>query len=142
MIIRVILFIILSFGFLGSKGQVKSKSIKLEYFDTNPTNGDGCEGNFTYDTISVEKGKFIFFTDLRKLAYIKVGGKNISLKNMGYVQLSKKKSKSTFKGGGYTIILTTTTVKEYDEGGLEAGTLEISNGVDKEIIKVHGESGC
>ncbi|MDP9041130.1 MAG: hypothetical protein M3N30_04050 [Bacteroidota bacterium] len=60
----------------------------------------------------------------------------------GYIQLSKRKYKSTYKGEGYTIILITTPVKEYDEGSLDKGTLEIANGQNKVVIKVHGEAGC
>jgi hypothetical protein len=51
--------------------------------------------------------------------------------------------KATFKGNGYTVILTINSVKQTgDESNLDKGSLEVIKGSYKLIIKIHGESGC
>lgn len=137
-----ILCVILIFWFFESKGQGNDKGIKLDYFDSKPTEIDGCEGDYTYDTTSLNKGKFILVTNIQKLAFIRVNGENIRLEIVEFIQLAKGKSKATYKGNGYIVVLKTGTIKVYDEGALEAGTFEISNGSNKVTIKVHGQSGC
>ena len=125
-----------------SKAQQNNKNIKLEFFGKIPVEIDGCEGDYTNDTLSLKKKKYLLITNVQDLAFIQVEGKKISLTRKGEIQFSNNKYKSIYQGGGYTIILITTAGKEVDESVSERGTLEISNGSNKIVIKIHGISGC
>jgi hypothetical protein len=124
------------------RAQQTGKDVQLTFFNKLPPEIDGCGGFYTYDTTSLKKEKYLFVTDLQKLAFMMVDGKKISLKLAGHSLIQKKIYKVTYSGSGYTVILTTTSVRESDEVWLEKGTVEITKGEQKIIIKIHGESGC
>jgi hypothetical protein len=118
-------------------------SIKLDYFKEVPAEVDGCNGSFTYDSISLKQEKFIVVIDLQKLAFIRVNGIIVRLTLSESKHLSEKKSKDIYKGGGYTLVLITTEGKRVsDELYLSSGTMEISTGNQKLHLKIHGEGGC
>src|SRR5215469_16157193 len=125
-----------------ASGQQKIQSIKLDFFNKIPFQIDGCSGLYTYDSTSLKKKKYIVVTDLQETAFINVDGKQITLKLIKNVEFSKDSYRTIYKGSGYTIVLTTKTLKQSDEVWIEGGTLEISKGQNKVTIKIHGESGC
>ena len=128
--------------FASAYGQAE-KPIKLDYFKETPTEIDGCSGSFTYDSVSLKQEKYIVITNLQKLAFIRINGQTIKLTLYVKKHPSVKKFIESYKGGGYTMILTTVEGKQTgDETSLSSGTMEISNGSDKLIIKIHGEGGC
>ncbi|HET7003219.1 MAG TPA: hypothetical protein VFI33_17975 [Puia sp.] len=108
-----------------------------------PAEIDGCSGSYTYDTISLKNEKFIVITDLQKLAFIRINGEIIKLTLYEEKHPSDKSFIGKYKGGGYTIIINTVEGKQIgDELWLSSGTLEISNGNHKQILRIHGEGGC
>ena len=124
-------------------GQEKVQSIKLDFFNKVPSEIDGCSGLYTYDSTSLKSKKYIIITDLQETAFIKVDGKQITLKRISNSELSKNSYKTVYKGSGYTVVLTTKILKQSgDEVWIEGGSVEISKGQTKVIIKIHGESGC
>jgi hypothetical protein len=123
--------------------QQNNAPIKLDFFKSIPKVIDGFSCIYTYDTTSLKKERYVFISNIQDLGLIKVNGKTISLKMVSNKQVSKVSWKYVFKGSGYTITLTTKQVKQtVEEVSLESGTLEVINGVNKLIIKIHGESGC
>lgn len=139
-----ILFLSLSFCLLVviSKGQQNTESLKMDFITKFPSVIDGCSGVYTYDTTSTKKKKYIIVTDLQELGFIKIHGKEIKLNITDKKDLSSTSFRTTFKGDGYTVILTTNTVKQIDELSIENGTLEITKGSLKMVLTIHGESGC
>lgn len=126
-----------------SYGQQEKQLLKLEFFDKIPLEIDGCSGLYTYDTTLIKKEKYIIITDLQDLAFIKVQGRQIKLKFFKNIELQQSTYKAIYKGEGYTITLTTSTVKQIDtELSLENGKLEILKGTSKLSVKIHGKSGC
>ena len=126
-----------------TNGQQSNATLKLDFITKIPSVIDGCSGLYTYDATSLKKEKYIIVWDLQEIAFIKVQGKEIKLQTTDKKELPKSVYKATFKGGGYTVILTTKTVKKTgEESSLDNGTLEIIKGSDKLLIKIHGESGC
>ena len=126
-----------------ANGQQKTQTIKLEFFKKIPSQIDGCSGLYTYDSTSLKKKKYIVVTNLQETAFIKVKGNRITLKRISNTELSKNSYKAIFKGGGYTLVLTTKTLKQSgDEVWIERGSVEILQGKNKVTIKIHGESGC
>ena len=128
---------------LGLYGQETNKPIRLDLFRKIPAQIDGCNGLYTYDSISLKKKTYIVAIDLEDLAFISVGSKIISLKRISHKELSNKVFEYIYKGSGYKITLKTKVVKEIgEEVSLDAGTVEIYDGKSKIILKIHGEVGC
>jgi hypothetical protein len=140
-------FFFLTLAFLTSafvaSGQQKTQPLKLGFFNSIPSQIDGCSGLYTYDSTSLKKKKYIVVTDLQEMAFIKVDGKQIALTRTSNTELSKNSYRSVYKGSGYTMVLTTKTLKQSgDEVWIEGGSVVISQGQNKLTIKIHGESGC
>ena len=128
--------------FASAHGQVE-RPIILDYFKGTPAEIDGCSGSFTYDSISLKHEKYIVITDLQNLAFIKISGEIIKLTLYEKKHPSDKRFIEKYKGSGYTLILSTVEGKQIgDELWLSSGTIEISNGNHKLILKIHGEGGC
>jgi hypothetical protein len=126
-----------------ANGQQPAETIVLDFFTKIPPQIDGCSGLYTYDSLSLQTNKYVFVTNLQDAAFIKVAGKQIALQQTGTKILPKNTYRSTFKGNGYTVILTTRTLRQTgEEAWVEGGTIEISHGTAKRTIKIHGESGC
>lgn len=137
------LSLLLAFFSLLAKGQQPAETIVLEFFKKIPSQIDGCSGTYTYDSLSLQTSKYVFVTNLQEAAFIKVAGKQIALQRTGTKILSGKIYKTTFKGSGYTVVLTTRTLRQTgEEAWIEGGTLELSHGTVRRTIKIHGESGC
>jgi hypothetical protein len=121
----------------------KEAPIKLDYFKEIPSEIDGCSGSFTYDSIPLKNQKYVVVVDLQNLAFVRINGTIIRLTLSEHKNITKNKSKDSYQGGGYSVILTTTEGRRIgDELYLSSGTIEISNGKQKSIFKIHGEAGC
>ncbi len=158
--IRILLtkILILSSVFLflsaGIKAQAKEDRFKLNYFDRIPPEVDGCNGLYTYDTVSLKSKKYIIVTDLSEYAMINVNGNQIQLKYSGNGALAgvnaqaKKIFNTVYKGKNYQVILNTKPEKkagknwEESETWRDRGTVEIIVGDRHVKIRVHGISGC
>lgn len=70
-------------------------------------------------------------------------GKQIALKRISTTECSRNAYKSIYKGSGYTLVLTTRILKQPgDEEWIEGGSVDISQGLNKVKIMIHGEAGC
>lgn len=117
---------------------------KLDAFASVPDTIDGCGDYYAAESDSATKGNYIFLSNMTEFAIIRVDGKNIFLKKNK--DLSKEITPShfisVFEGNGYKATLEAKIAEQYDEGGFYKGTLEIAAGNEKQVIKVHGETGC
>lgn len=118
-------------------------AIRLDYFPSIPRAIDGCGGTYTYDSVSLKKEKYIFIDNQQELAFIYVGGKEITLKRVSGAVLGKKTYKDVYLGSGYTVTAIVKTVKTTDEeDAFVEGTLEVRKGQSVLKLKIHGEAGC
>lgn len=148
------IFIFIAFSTnLYAQGGVKP--LRLDLFHGIPKQVDsGCNGLYTYDSVSLKKEEYIIVTNLQGSAYIIVNRVQIRLKLIGDPstdignKLITKTYMAVFQGVNYQVILKTTTDKNDDEtwGSTETwrdmGTLVIIRGKQRVIIKIHGISGC
>lgn len=117
--------------------------IKLDFFKSIPNEIDGCSGLYTYDTTSLKDQQYIFVTNLQDLAFIRINGKTISLKEMSREQLSPTSWRKVYDSDEYSVILVTKESKRVvDYVYLYTGILEITNDSGYIKIQVHGECGC
>jgi hypothetical protein len=124
-------------------GQNSNETFKLDLIKIVPSTFDGCSAVYTFDTTSLKKKQYILLWDLQEAALIKVRGEEIKLKTISQTEMTNSGYKTTFKGNGYTVILTINSVKQTgDESNLDKGSLEVIKGSYKLKIKIHGESGC
>jgi hypothetical protein len=131
--------LLIGIGLLTQVGN--AQSVKLGYFTKVPKNYRDCGALYTYDSIVLEKKKFIFLSDFQNLGLIIINGKQVKL----LLQDSKtvgKENISVYSGGGYTVTLTNTTTVTGKKLDLESGWLEVKKGKVLLKLKVHGESGC
>jgi len=130
-------FFILMFYFTAAA----QSHIKLGYFSKVPANVQKCGALYTYDTTSLTIKKYILLTDFQNLGWIIIEGKQIKLQ-LADAQTKGKTNISTYKGGGYTITLSSITSGHKGSLDMETGTLQIINGAKKLSINIHGQSGC
>lgn len=124
-------------------GQNSNEKFKLDLIKSVPSAFDGCSAVYTFDTTSLKKRQYILLWDLQGAALVKVGGEEIKLKTISQTEMNNSGYKATFKGYGYTVILTIKSIKQTgDESNLDKGSLEVIKGSYKLVIKIHGESGC
>ena len=133
---------ILTCIFCASLSNAKAQTLKLDYFTKVPTAFKDCGALYTYDTTSLKKKKYIVVVDFQNKGAITVAGKQVALLLSDSKLVGKSTNVSTFKGSGYTVILSVKTTKHTDKIDLEEGTLEVSKGKDKLTIKIHGQSSC
>ena len=119
-------------------------TFKLDFFDEIPDTISGCGEYFTYDTSKVEKGRYIFLSNLTEFAIIKINGKDIYLKRdtTESKEINGKSYIAVYKCRDYKAVLTIKQTKTYDEGGAYSGTLQIIGEKINTTFKVHGEAGC
>ena len=115
--------------------------LKLDYFAKVPTNFKDCGALYTYDTATLEKKKYILLTDYQNLGLITINGKQVKLQLTGTKTIGKANI-LTYTGAGYTVVLTSTTTAKNGKRDIETGTVRVSSGAKKLMIKVHGQSGC
>ena len=118
-------------------------SIVLDAFKSLPKEFDGCEELCSYKDTPLKEKKYVWVTNMQGLGMIKVGGKVIRL-NRTSEKVSGKTHREVYKGGGYTIVVTTKPIKENEaeESSYEAGSLEISYGSKTATFVIHGITGC
>jgi hypothetical protein len=147
---------ILSFLLISARSQAQSKGdiVKLNYFEKIPPELDGCNGLYTYDSVSLNRKKYIIVTDLSEFALININGNQIRLKYEGSGLLAgdnsqtKKTFNTVYNGKNIQLILNTKPEKkaaknsEESETWRDRGTLEIIMGDRHVKIRVHGISGC
>jgi hypothetical protein len=113
-------------------------------FASFPDTLRGCSSYFTYDTLEVKTGHYIFLTNYQQLAMIRVDSKEI------YLHKDRSKSKQpaedkwidVYTGEGYTVVLETKRVRSVDEVSYYTGSLRITNDRVDVLFHVHGEGGC
>ena len=118
--------------------------IRLDYFPSIPKAIDGCQGAYTYDSVSLKKKKYIFVDNLQDRAFLYIGGEEIALMRRSHAVLAGGKTyKDVYTGSGYTVTAVVKDVKATgDEGSYETGTLEVRKDQSVLKLKIHGEAGC
>ena len=119
-------------------------TFKLDFFNEIPDTISGCGEYFTYNTSKVDKGSYIFLSNLTEFAIIKINGQDIYLKidTIESKVINDKSYIAVYKGQDFKAVLTIKKIKTYDEGGTYSGTLQIIGNKINTTFKVHGESGC
>ena len=120
---------------------VKAQSVKLDFFTKIPIAIKNCGALYTYDTTALDKKKYIVVVDYQNLGIITVGGKQIQLQLQDTKTVGQTNT-ATYNGGGYTIIISSKTIKHAGKLDIESGTVQIIKGDGKQTIKIHGQSGC
>ncbi len=119
-----------------------AQTLKLDLFSKIPASVKVCSALYTYDTTSLKKKKYILVADFQDQAFITVAGKQIPLKMLDTKLLNKTNTVSTYKGGGYTVVINVRITSQTTYIDMEAGTLEVTKGKEKLVLKIHGQSGC
>jgi len=117
------------------------QTLKLGYFSKIPVAIKNCGALYTYDTIALANKQYILLTDFQNLGLLRVGGRQIKLQ-LKDTKTTDKTSISIYSGAGYTVILSSTTTGTQGKMDLESGTLQVTKGLRKLQLKIHGESGC
>jgi hypothetical protein len=120
---------------------VAQQTLKLGYFNKIPTAIKDCGALYTYDTVALTNKKYILLTDFQNLGLIMVGGKQVKLQ-LKDTRTTDQTSISIYSGGGYSVVLSATTTGTKGKLDLESGTLQVTKGVRKLRVKIHGQSGC
>ena len=117
------------------------QTLKLDYFSKIPVAIKDCGALYTYDTVALAGKKYILLTDFQNLGLLRVGGRQIKLQ-LKDTKTTDKTSISIYSGAGYTVILSSTTTGTQGKMDLESGTLQVTKGLKKLRLKIHGQSGC
>ena len=136
-----LLMAVLAIGICINIQRVQQTPINLSLFDKIPVEIDGCGHYYTYGSLDYRKSKYVFITNLQGLAFVRINGEQILLKQTN----DKHTNASIYKGEGYTVVDDTKTVKQTgDEVWLSRGTLKVIRQSDKQeiLIWIHGEGGC
>jgi hypothetical protein len=124
-----------------------------DVFVVAPDKIAGCSGLYTYDSLNVafdnldvDKGKKIFATKTKVLAFLRVHNQDVFLKyDAAESKAANEKSPKEieiYKGSGYVAVLTLHMMNAEGEVVWKGGTLEITWGKQKVTIKIRGISGC
>jgi hypothetical protein len=117
-------------------------TIKLDFISKVPAAIKSCGALYTYDTTKFTKKKFILVVDFQNKGLITVAGKQIPLTLTETKLVGKATNVTTYNGAGYTIVLSTKTIKQTTKIDTEEGTVTVTKGKDKVTLKIHGQSGC
>ena len=118
-----------------------AQSISPGYFTTIPASIKNCGAMYTYDTVGLQKKKYILLVDFQNEGMIKIAGKQINLLLYGTNTVDKM-NVLTYKGSGYVVVLSSSVTNHIGDYDIEEGTLLIKKGTKKEFFKIHGKSGC
>jgi hypothetical protein len=132
-----LLIIVLS-GFVNGRNIEDRFNLKFFYDQDFPIKIDGGCSYFTFDTISLSKGKYIMVVDGKKLAFVKNGEEfkflthtKRTIKPTGYVDY--------YGDSGYKVVLDVNKGKRLSKYSAEfAGTLKISSESRHKVMRVHG----
>jgi hypothetical protein len=122
----------------GNNLNVGQSATELELMDDFPIKIDGGCSFFTFDTTSLDNGKYIFVINAHKAAFFRRNSEYVfvhhvkrQLKRNGYVDL--------FDGSGYKVVLDITKRQEISEYNVECtGVLKIFQKNKTTTIAVHG----
>ena len=123
-------------------GYSAAQTIKVDYITKVPKNFLQCGAQYTYDTTSLKKKKYILLADFQNLGMISINGKLINLQLTDTKLTYERMNVVTYTGGGYTVVTTTKTARQTKLVDNEDGTLEVSKGKEKLSIRIHGQSAC
>jgi hypothetical protein len=114
------------------------------FFASFPDTLYGCSSYFTYDSLKVETGNYIFLTNYQELALLRVAGKDLYLHKdpAASSRPAEDRAIDVYRGGGYTVVLETQRVKSVDEVSYYTGELRITGHRVDVRYRVHGEGGC
>ena len=135
---RSFLISILAMVFIQAKSQ---QNLRPAYLATVPANFKNCGVLYTYDSVSVDKNKFLLVVDMQDKGLIRLEGKQVKL----LLKESKTEgaiNTSTYNGGGYTVVIAVTTVSSNAKFDTEKGTIKISKGTKTLTLQVQGRSAC
>jgi len=116
-------------------------SLQLDYFSKVPVNISNCGALYSYHTVALAKKKYILLTDFQNLGLITIKGKQVNLQ-LADIKTIHQSNITTYKGAGYTVVLTVTTTSHKGKWDIETGSLQVISGTKKIVIKIHGQSGC
>ncbi len=117
-------------------------SLKLDYIAKIPIAIKNCGALYTYDTTAFAKKKYIMVVDFQDKGLLMVAGKQVPLILTDTKTVNKTTNVQTYKAAGYLVVLSTKTIKQTAKIDTEEGTIEVTKGKDKLILKIHGQSGC
>lgn len=122
----------------------RDTSFKPGFFASFPDTLQGCSSYFTYDSLKVETGNYIFLTNYQDLALLRVAGKDLYLHKdpAAGSRPTEERSIDVYRGGGYTVVLETQRVRSVDEVSYYTGVLRITGHRVDARYRVHGEGGC
>jgi hypothetical protein len=119
-----------------------AQTLKLDFFNKMPATVEVCSALYTYDTTSLKKKKYIMVSDFQDKGFITVAGKQIALKLTDTKLSNKVNTIYTYTGGGYTVTTNVHVTTQTTYIDMESGTLVVTKGKEKLVIKIHGQSGC
>ncbi len=119
-----------------------AQTIRLDFITKVPKKMQQCGAQYTYDTTSLKKKKYIMLADFQNLGMISINGKLVNLQLKDSKVSDKKMNVATYTGEGYTVVTTIKTTKQTKLTDYEDGNLEVSKGKEKISIKIHGQSSC
>lgn len=134
------IFLSLSF-FVITSATLAQQKINVGYISNVPAAFKNCGALYTYDSIALQKQKYILLADFQNRGLISINGRIIKLQLAGS-NTSGKINTSTYNGDGYTIILNYHTVTQGNKYDLEAGSISISKNNQVVTFNIHGQSAC
>jgi hypothetical protein len=127
--------------FVIASATLAQQKIKVDYISKVPAAFKNCVALYTYDSIALQKQKYILLADFQNQGLISVNGRITKLQLTGS-NTSGKINTSTYNGDGYTIILNYHTVTQANKYDLEAGSISISKNNHLVTFNIHGKSAC
>jgi hypothetical protein len=103
----------------------------------------GCTGLFTYDSVSLDNGSFVFVHNLEGKATLQIDGKTLALNQVEKTEPEPGQTQEIFSATHYKVILKTNKVKQNgSKEGEYKGTLDIYKDISHRNLKVHGKVSC
>jgi len=127
--------------FVITSATIAQQKIKVDYISKVPVAFKNCGALYSYDSISLQKKKYILLADFQNQGLISINGRITKLQLTGS-NTSGKINTITYNGDGYTIILNYHTVTQTNKYDLEAGSISISKNDQVVTFKIHGQSAC
>ena len=116
--------------------------LSLEPFTELPQSIKGCSAVYANDMDALASRSYVFVTDLKEKAYIRIAGRFIPLKLDNKLD-DGSLIKEIYKGAGYTVHVVTHKVKKTgDEVWLYTGQVLILKNGEQESAPIVGEVGC
>lgn len=119
------------------------ENIELDFFESIPDTIDGCNYVFRIDTVGELSKKSILISNY-DYAMIKIKGEVFYMRRdtVESIQLSNKRFKEVYHGGGVKTIIDFEEVGGVDESFEFKGIISVKRGNIEVSKKVLGEGGC